>query len=84
MSEVIAVDNLGIAFDTPRGPVTALRGISFALSQGEILGIVGESGSGKSVACHSVLRLLPKNARVTSGNIHVAGRSVLELPSATC
>lgn len=79
MSDVISVDNLGIAFDTPRGPVTALRGISFALSQGEILGIVGESGSGKSVACHSVLRLLPKNARVTSGEIHVAGRSVLEL-----
>ena len=80
MSEVISVDNLGIVFDTPRGPVTALRGISFALSQGEILGIVGESGSGKSVACHAVLRLLPKNARVT-GKIHVAGRSVLELPN---
>ncbi len=79
MSPVIEVQDLGVVFDTPRGPVTALRGVSFALSKGEILGVVGESGSGKSVACHSILRLLPKNARV-SGRVLVEGRDVLELP----
>ncbi len=61
------------------GLVAALRGVSFELSKGEILGIVGESGSGKSVVCHSILRLLPKNAR-TIGNIYVGEQGVLELP----
>ena len=76
---MVSVENLGVSFDTPRGSVTALRGISFGLDRGEILGIVGESGSGKSVACHSILRLLPKNARIT-GSIYVEGTNVLELP----
>lgn len=78
--DLISVQNLGITFDTPRGPVAALHDVSFALAQGEILGIVGESGSGKSVACHALLRLLPKNARVTAGDVRVAGQSVFALP----
>ena len=78
-SNVISVENLGVTFDTRRGPVVALRGVSFALAKGEILGVVGESGSGKSVACSSILRLLPKNARVTSGDVRIGGRGVLEL-----
>lgn len=77
---VVSVHELGITFDTPCGPVTALHDVSFSLAQGEILGIVGESGSGKSVARHALLRLLPKNVCTTSGDVRVAGRSVLELP----
>ena len=79
-ANIITVENLGVTFDTRRGPVVALRGVSFALAQGEILGVVGESGSGKSVACSSILRLLPKNARVTSGDVRIGGERVLELP----
>ena len=78
-ANIITVENLGVTFDTRRGPVVALRGVSFALAKGEILGVVGESGSGKSVACSSILRLLPKNARVTSGDVRIGGRGVLEL-----
>jgi ABC-type glutathione transport system ATPase component len=75
----VVVENLGVEFETARGTVTALRGISFQLERGEVLGVVGESGSGKSVACHSIVRLLPRNARVTSGRVLVSGHDVLAL-----
>lgn len=78
---LVAVENLGVAFDTTRGPVVALSGVSFSVKPGEILGIVGESGSGKSVACHSILKLLPGNARVTSGRVRVGGQDVFALPA---
>ena len=55
-----------------------MRGVSFALEQGDLLGIVGESGSGKSVTAHSLLRLLPANAH-WSGELRYDGRSIAAL-----
>ena len=48
---------------TSNGEVQAVRGVSFSVNQGEILGVVGESGSGKSVTSMSILRLLADTAR---------------------
>ena len=59
---LLSVKNLEVAFDSVNGNVQAVRGISFTVGKGEIVGIVGESGSGKSVACRSVLGLLPSYA----------------------
>ena len=58
--------------------VHAVRGISYDLKRGEILGIVGESGSGKSVSTTAIPGLLPKNA-VFSGHIVFDGIDLSEL-----
>ena len=66
---LLRVENLRTYFHTRQGIVRAVDGISFTLKNGETLGIVGESGSGKSVACYSLLRLIPQPpGRIESGN----------------
>ena len=52
---MLSVKDLAVSFKTRRGDVNAVRGISFDLAKGEILGIVGESGSGKSVTSYAYL-----------------------------
>src|SRR5262249_32938839 len=78
----LSVADLAIDFATAQGPVPALRGVSFAMERGEVLGIVGESGSGKTVACRSVMRLLAANARIRAGRIRFEDQDVLGLDEA--
>ncbi|MEH6616868.1 MAG: ABC transporter ATP-binding protein [Porticoccus sp.] len=70
---LLEVDNLTTHFHTREGVVKAVDGISFSVNRGETLAIVGESGSGKSVACYSLLKLIPQ----PPGKI-VAGRALFE------
>ena len=77
---LLDVKELAVDFSTPKGILQAVRGISFQLDEGEVLGIVGESGSGKSVTAHTLLKLVPGNGRIRSGRIDYRGRSVLDLP----
>jgi ABC-type glutathione transport system ATPase component len=51
------------------GQITVIDGIDFAIRPGEVLALVGESGSGKSVTAQSILRLLPKELQIVSGQI---------------
>lgn len=73
MEPVLEVRHLTVHFDTPAGPVQAVRDVSVSLHKGEVLAIVGESGCGKSVLCRSILKLLPDTAYIPSGTIHVNG-----------
>jgi len=81
MPDVLEVENLQVRLFDRTGPVLAVRGVSLAVGQGEVVALVGESGCGKSVTALSVLRLLPQDAQV-SGSIRVDGHDVLELSAA--
>jgi len=67
--KILSIDNLNISFMTSNGEVQAVRGVSFDVHKGEIVGLVGESGSGKSVTCMSILRLLADTAVIREGTI---------------
>ena len=79
---LLSIRNLKVTFSLLRGtrriPVYGVRGVSFDLQPGEILGIVGESGSGKSVSTTAIPGLLPTNAHAT-GDIFFDGVNLLEL-----
>jgi peptide/nickel transport system ATP-binding protein len=75
---VLEVTDLTVSFPSEAGEVTAVRGVSYTVSGGEVLGIVGESGSGKSVSSLAVMGLLPENARI-SGSVRFRGRELLGL-----
>ena len=53
-----------------------VRGISFDLSPGKVVGIVGESGSGKTLTCRAVLGILPDRFAVSAGTIEIGGRDI--------
>ena len=63
-----------------KGWVKAVDGVSFTLKEEESLGIVGESGCGKSSLAMTLLRVLPTNAKIFSGEVILDGVNILELP----
>jgi oligopeptide/dipeptide ABC transporter ATP-binding protein len=71
---VLSIRDLRVSFPT----ATVVGGVSFDVMPGEIVGVVGESGSGKSMTARSVLRLLPKTAKL-EGSIRFRGDEVLSM-----
>jgi peptide/nickel transport system ATP-binding protein len=76
---LLEVDDLRTTFDTPRGTVVAVDGVSLHLGEGETLGIVGESGSGKTVLARSVLGLVTSRSAQTTGSVRLQGRELVGL-----
>jgi len=73
---VLEIRDLHVTFDTPSGPLEAVRGVDLDVASGELLGVVGESGSGKSVTFLATMGLLPARARVT-GSVMLAGEQLI-------
>jgi len=76
---LLEVRDLHVQFETSRGVVRAVEGISYSVNRGEIVAIVGESGCGKSVSSLAIMRLLAKTGRVTQGSVRFDGRDLLTL-----
>jgi peptide/nickel transport system ATP-binding protein len=79
VTDLLALRDLTVHFDTDDGVVQAVDGAALRVGPGEVVGLVGESGSGKSVTALAILRLLRPPARVVSGRIEFAGRDLLGL-----
>ncbi len=77
---ILSVRGLSIDYFTQRGPVHAVRDVSFDLKRGETLAIIGESGSGKTTLAVALIRLSPRSARIRQGQILFNGeREVLDI-----
>jgi peptide/nickel transport system ATP-binding protein/peptide/nickel transport system permease protein len=72
------VDNLMVSFPGPGGSIDVVRGVSFQVERGQIVGIVGESGSGKTITAMAIAQLIPHTGRV-DGRIHLFGKNVADL-----
>ena len=81
-SSLLQVKDLHVEYQTLRGPVRAVDGVSFDLAPGEVLGLAGESGSGKSTIAHALLRLLQPPAIITGGEVRFRGRDILAMSDA--
>ena len=76
---LLEVRDLRTEFQTPRGRVRAVDGVSFAIERGERVAVVGESGSGKSAMAMSILRLLSHPGKVVGGQVLLDGRDLAKL-----
>ncbi len=79
---LLAVDGLRVEFPTRRGTLVAVRGVSFDIARGEVLGVVGESGAGKSITGAAIIGLIDPPGRIAGGQIRLDGRRIDALPAA--
>jgi oligopeptide transport system ATP-binding protein len=79
MKKILEIKDLRTSFFTHLGEVEAVRGSSFSMNEGDILGIVGESGSGKSVTALSIINLIDDPGRIIDGSIYFDGKDLTKL-----
>ena len=79
----VALSVRDLTVNLPKGMerVHAVKNISFDLKRGQILCIIGESGSGKSVTANTIMGLLPRVFRISSGSIHLGTMDILAAPA---
>jgi oligopeptide/dipeptide ABC transporter ATP-binding protein len=78
---LLGVEGLSIGFNTDDGFIRVVEDVSFAIAEGETLGLVGESGSGKSVTAQTIMRLLPSPpSRIEAGHVLFDGNDLVAAP----
>jgi len=77
--EVLRVEGLSVAIDTPGGTLRAVSDVDLHVRRGETLGIVGESGCGKTITSLGIMGLLPRRARLSARRLELDGRDLAKL-----
>lgn len=78
----LRIKDLSLEYQTSKGPLLALNNVSLSISQGDTIGIAGESGCGKSTLAWSIMRALPENSRITSGNVSLGDIDIYSMGEA--
>jgi len=78
MKTLLEIKDLKVIYEMGDKTVEAVSGANLNVRKGEVLGLVGESGSGKTTLGLSVIRLLPYNAKIISGEIVFEGEDLLK------
>jgi peptide/nickel transport system ATP-binding protein len=78
---LLVADDVRVWFDTSRGVLRAVDGVSLRVDEGRTLGIVGESGSGKSVLVRSLLNLITSRDVMEDGSVRLRGRELRGRPA---
>jgi peptide/nickel transport system ATP-binding protein len=79
---MLQTQDLKVALDAELGLVKAIDGLTMAIARGETFALVGESGCGKSMTALALMRLLPENGTVTSGDVRLDRDDILAMPEA--
>ncbi|MEN5147028.1 ABC transporter ATP-binding protein [Brevundimonas diminuta] len=82
MAPETVLDIRGLRLEAIADSRVLIPGLNLSIQRGEIVGLVGQSGSGKTLTCYAVGGLTPPGVRVTSGEIHLQGRRIDNLPEA--
>ena len=77
---ILKIDDLKVEFDTRRGVLVAVEGVSFEVNPGEVFGLVGESGAGKSLTGQAIIGLLEPPGYIANGSITLEGKRINNLP----
>ena len=78
---ILRLEDLRVDFESPRGTLKILEGVTFCLYPQEILALVGETGCGKSVTAKSMLDLIPALSRRRRGHVYFAEKDLLDCPT---
>ena len=79
---LLELDNLSVSYATRAGPIHAVEDVKLTIGEDEVVGLAGESGCGKTTLIKSLLRLLPKGARVTADRLAFKGQDLTAMKDA--
>ena len=77
---LLEIRNLRIEIPTRKGTLVAVDDVSFAIDEGEVLGVVGESGAGKSLTGAAIIGLLEPPCHIAGGEVLFEGARIDNLP----
>jgi peptide/nickel transport system ATP-binding protein len=79
VNNILTVKNLKTHYSSREGAVKAVDGVSFSVGENQVFGLAGESGCGKSTLIRTIMRLVPKSAKVTADQLQFKEHDLLSV-----